>query len=268
MIRRHAGIHAALAALAVLALGAGEARGAAEVRRFNVVLSGIPSSIAAGDFNDKLGQFNLIALESRGLEGLKKIYTVWLFDASGRYFVRPNVALVAGIGQLRQQSKREFLPAINADIQLRAEVLSVPVHVGAAYYLQPYNVGDFRAQAYVGGGFLSGVHNRARIQVVAIGVDSATAAQANFKVEGRGDSPGYYLDAGVHMFFAVRFSVIISALYRSQMVQNMRGTIRLHDGQVVDVGRLADQPLQFPLGGMKEFDLSGVGARLGVAIGF
>jgi hypothetical protein len=244
-----------------------EAGAAAEVHRFNLVISGIPTSVTAADYNDRLDFFNQ-RLDAQGLEGLKEIKAAFLFDTQLRYFVRPNIAVEMGIGQLRQQSKREYLPTLNANIQFRAEVLSAPVHVGAAYYLQPYNVGDFRAQAYLGGGFLSAIYNRARLEGVASGLDSLTMQAANFKVTGQGDAPGYYLDAGVHMFFALRFSVMISALYRSQVVRDLRGTVRFADGSEVDVERMADIPVLVPLGGMEEFDLSGIGARLAVAIGF
>lgn len=251
----------------VLANGARDAQAAAEVRKLNLVLSGIPTSVEAKDFNTRIDNFNRIYLNANGLEGLDKIHYAWLFEAQLRYFVRPNVAVEAGIGQIRQQTKQEFLPTLNADIQLRTEVLSMPVHVGGAYYLQPYNVGDFRAQVFMGGGFLSGFYNRARMQGVAFGTDSAITSQANFKVTGFGDSPGFYVDTGVHMFFASRFSVMLSVLYRSQTVRYPRGTIE-QSGVVVPIGPLSVYPITLPLGGMTEFNLSGVGARLGVAIGF
>ena len=37
----------------------------------------------------------------------------------------------------------------------------MPVHVGGAYYLQPYNQGDFQARAYVGGGLVQYTYTRA-----------------------------------------------------------------------------------------------------------
>jgi hypothetical protein len=255
-----------MAAVCLLSARSRDVHAAAEVHRLNLVFSGIPTSVSASDFNERIGNFNRIYLAANGLEGLDRIHTAWLFDTQILYFLRPNIAIEAGVGQLRQQTKREFLPALNADVQLRTEILSVPIHVGGAYYLQPYNVGDFRAQAYFGGGMLSGVYNRARMQSVATGVDSAIAVQANFKVVARGDSPGYYVDAGVHMFFAVRFSVLISALYRRQVVRDLQGFVEVN-GQLIPVGDLGAFPPQFPLGGMHEFDLSGIGARLAFAIG-
>jgi hypothetical protein len=255
-------------ACAVVGAWSHEVHAAAEVHRLNLVISGIPTSVSAGEFNSSVDEFNRINLESRGLEGLNKIHSAWLFDLELRYFVRPNIAVSAGVGQLRQMTRQEYLPALNAQIQLRSEILSVPIHVGGSYYLQPYNVGDFRAQAYMGGGFISGIYNRAKMGGVATGVDSATAVAANYNVYARGDSPGYYVDAGVHMFFPVRFSILISALYRSQVVRNLRGYFKMPDGTEVFLGDPASYPPGFPLSGVEDFDVSGVGARLAAVIGF
>ena len=45
--------------------------------------------------------------------------------------------------------------------------VSWPVSVGAAYYLAPYNQGDFQARGYLGGGFLSVVQSRLKVQQTA-----------------------------------------------------------------------------------------------------
>jgi hypothetical protein len=231
---------------------------AAEVHRLNLALSGIPTQVGAKDFNERLGDFNRQYLDPQGWEGLKKITFAWLFDAQLRYFVRPNVVVEAGVGQLRQQSKREFLPALQADIQLRAEMLSVPVHVGGAYYLQPYNQGDFRAQAYLGGGFTSLVYNRARIHSVFTFADTTFSTQ----ITGRGDAPGFYVEGGAHMFFAARYSVMLGLIYRNAIVRDMQWIAP--NGQRF---RLADLPPQVPLGGLRNFDVGGVGVKMALVIG-
>jgi len=238
-----------------LAARSGEALAAAEVHRLSLVISGIPTQISAKDYNDFLEQFNRQALAPFGVEGIKKIQFAWLFDAQLRYFVRPNVAVSAGAGQLRSFSKREFLPGIQQDVQLRAEILSVPVHVGGAYYLAPYNQGDFQARAYLGAGFMSMVYNRGRLGQVATGFDSATGVAANFKVTAKRDSPGYYLEGGAHMFFAVRYSVMLGLVYRSAKIRDMQGYL-FQGGRRIPLGRLYD------------LDTSGIGARMGLGIGF
>ena len=121
-----------LVALALLGGGARLARAAAEVHRFNLVLNAIPTSIDGGDFNKSIDQVNN-NLNARGLETLDKIGYGWMFGAELRYFLRPNFALAGGVGQLRSTSKREYTFSRIDDVTIRAEVLSVPIHLGGDY---------------------------------------------------------------------------------------------------------------------------------------
>lgn len=250
--------HAATAALAVLlAVGAGarQAGAAAEVHRFNLVISAIPTQLAGGDFNEEIDFRNRAYIESRGMKGLDRLTSAWVFDAEFRYLVRQNLALTAGVGQLRNVSQREFLPALQEDIQLRAEVLSVPVHLGAAYYFQPYTQGDFQARAYAGGGFLNAVGNRVKFQRYEIVGDTLHSLRRWQQGTFKGDSPGFFLEAGVHMFFALRYSVLLGVVYRDAKIAHM-----------------VDRDTQAPVytWDRKPFvlDASGVGARMAVAYGF
>lgn len=243
------------AVLCLVLLTPASARAAAEVHRLNLVLSAAPSEIKGGDLNKDIDYVNRNFLENLGLEGLDNITYGWLFGAELRYFVRPDWALTAGIGQLRQQSQREYLPALQQTVQIRQEVLSVPVHVGAAYYFEPYNQGDFQARAFVGGGMLSLTRNRVTSQV------SNSLAGLNSLTRWNGSGPGYYGEAGVQMFFASSFSVILSGMYRDAKTDQM-------------VITEADSPevVNFPAynahaGTPYRLDASGLGFRLGVAYG-
>src|SRR4051812_3666721 len=154
-----------LSILALAGLSAGRAFAAAEVHRFSIVLSAVPTNVAMGDYNSGLDSYNTAILAPKGYEGLKHITFSWLFDARGQYFVRPNMAVVLGVGQMRGVTHQEFLPALSSSVNIRSEFLSVPVTVGGLYYLAPYNSGDFQARMYVGGGLLDHVYNRVRFQV-------------------------------------------------------------------------------------------------------
>ncbi len=244
-----------LAGLLVLAAGARQARGAAEVHRLNLVLSVIPTQVTGGDFNEELDFRNRAFLQPRGLESVPRITYAWYYQAELRFLVRPNLALVAGTGQIRNQTTREYLPALQEDIQLRAEILSVPVHVGAAYYLQAYNQGDFQARAYLGGGFLSLVNNRVQFQRFESVSDSSRSLRRWTEAAYTGDGPGFYLEAGVHMFFAVRYSVLLGAVYRDSKIAGM-------------LDRTTHQPVLAPDGAPFRLDVSGVGARMALAYGF
>jgi hypothetical protein len=238
----------------------GIAGAAAEIHRFSIVMSANPTQIDAKDFNNVvIDQLNVARLGPHGLQGLDKVSFGWFFDTQLRYFVRPNVAVEAGVGHLRSITKREYLPQISAAIQYRAEVLTVPVHVGGAYYLPPYNQGDFQARVYLGGGLTSLVYNRARFQAEESGTDSTSTLGGSYMLSARGDSPGYYLESGVHMFFAARYSVMLGGIYRSAMVRRMEGEaiIPTRSGRVI-----------LPLGPMVDLDTSGLGGRFALAIGF
>jgi outer membrane protein W len=241
----------ALVVAALTLVSAREARAAAEVRRFNFVVSMTPTSVDGGDFNETIDFLNRTALEPRGLEGMDKVSAGWMFEAQLRYFVRPNMAINAGVGQMRITTDREYLPFLGAAIQLHGEVLTVPVHVGGAYYLAPYNQGDFQARAFFGAGLLSQVYSRALLQQEATNVPEVPSIMT----VGIQDGPGYYVEAGAHMFFAVRYSVMLSGLYRDAVIDKL-------------VDRETGQPLQDLEGEPYTLDLSGFGARLAFAIGF
>ncbi len=253
------------AALAAIALAAPvrHAAAAPEVHRLNLVLSSNPTQLVASDLNDFIDRYNRFELHSRGLEGLDKVSFSWLHQAELRYFVRPSIAVNAGFGQIRATTRREFLPRISQSIVLRTEVVSVPVHVGAAYYLQPYTQGDFQARAYVGGGFVSLTNNKVLFEQLEFATDSATTLGGSARFRGRRDAPGYYLELGGHMFFASRYSVMLGGIYRGAMVRNLR-VIR----EVIDPASgktVAEVPVE---GSDLDLDVGGLGVRMAVAIGF
>jgi hypothetical protein len=245
---RHVAVPAVL--LFALAWRVPAASAAAEVHRFNIVFSAIPTQIQASDFNDLIGGINRTQLEPRGLEPLKKIKFSWLFDSEMRYFVRQNVAVSFGVGQLRAKTLQTYLPGIGQSIDIQAAITSVPVHAGAAYYLAPFNSGDFQARAFIGGGFSSVVYNRASVEVIADGI----APDPSTRTTWTNDAPGFYGEFGGHMFFASRYSVLLSAYYRSNVVRNL-------------VNEDNGQPALDPQGRPLTLDTGGGGFRMAFAIG-
>ncbi len=177
---------AVLAAVLLLALSwrIPGAFAAAEIHRTSIVLSAIPTQINAKDFNDVIVFTNRTQLEPRGLAPLDKIQFSFLFDGEMRYFVRQNVAVSFGVSELKATSKQEYLPSIGQSIDLSANITTIPFHVGAAYYLAPYNQGDFQARAFFGAGLSSIVYNRASIQVAATGI----APDPSIRVTGTNDA--------------------------------------------------------------------------------
>ena len=245
-------------ALALLLLPS-MASAAAEVHKLNLALSATPTSVDATDLNHVIDFYNrtVVTAPPRGYEPVDQISFTWLFNAELRYFATRNLALNAGVGQMRSETSKEYLPALSQSLQARASLISVPVHIGAAYYLQPYNQGDFQARLFFGGGLVSYTHSRTEFQQVLAGADSATSAQlgGSFKFTNTQDAPGYYGEVGAHMFFASRYSVVLSALLRSGHMS------RLVDERTGDVVR--DPESGKPL----SLDVSGVGFRMAILIG-
>jgi hypothetical protein len=247
---------AALAATALaLAAGVTEVQASAEIHKLSLVISAIPTSVNGGDLNNQIESFNQAHLDPKGLQGVNKIQFGWMYDAELHYFVRTNMAFNFGVSQIHTSQKSEFLPAIRQDIQIRAELLSVPIHAGADYYFTPYNQGDFQARAYMGGGALAAVGNKALMEQVEVGTDTLTSLGGSFTTAAIRDSPGYYLEGGVHMFFASRISVMLGAVYHSIVVRGM-------------LDRSTYQPYYAPDGKPFTLDVSGVGLRMAAAIGF
>ena len=226
---------------------------AAEVHRFNVALSAAPTGVDAAAVNDVIDFYNrtVITPPPRGYDPVAQISFGWLFTGEVRYFLTRNLAMNAGVSQLRSKTAKEYLPALSQSIDVRAELITAPVHIGAAYYLQPYNQGDFQARAYLGGGFLSLVQSRLKYQQTANGVPGQTSYVTAWKR----DAPGFYVEGGVHMFFASRFSVLLGAIYRSAKIEAL-------------LDRSTNEPGYAPDGQPLSMDLSGVGGRMGLAIGF
>ena len=277
MTRLRLGVLLALAVAFGAFSHAPEAMAAAEVHRLNLVLSGNPSQVDGGGMNDLIDRYNQYPLEARGFEGLEKIGMGWFFDAELRYFVRPSFALAAGAGQLKVQTKREFLPSIGSAIDVRGEVITVPVHLGVQYYLAPYNQGDFQARAFLGGGLLSLTATQARFTTFEMGLpmtgdtlDIASLGGSN-RLVASGEGAGYYAELGAHMFFAARYSIIVGAIYRSAKLSGLTNEGMIMVPQDRPVAPFLQKPLLGKDGNparISTLDLGGVGVRMALGIGF
>ena len=236
--------------LLVLLLRAHDVRAAAEVHRLNFVVSAVPTQVRADDFNGMIEEINRTRVAPFNLEPLGRINLSWMFDGELRYFARPNLALSVGVSRLRASTKQEYLPAIGTSNTLRSDVTSIPIHAGAAYYFTPYNQGDFQARAYLGGGFMNIVYNRASLQWLG----TAIVAGEPFHWTGTNDGPGYYGEVGAHLFFASKFSILLSGLYRSNQVRNL-------------VNEETGAPIVNAQGKAVALDVGGGGFRMAVGIG-
>lgn len=269
MIRSRHVLVLAAALCCLVSLAPGQARAAADVRKMSLVLSGIPTQFNGGDLNDAISFYNQVQVRPRGYEEIDKLAFSWMFDGDLRYFVRPNFAVSAGVSHLRIKSGREYLPALAQAVDVRFETLTVPIHLGAAYYMQPYNQGDFTARMFVGGGMLQYAYTRGIFEQVLTRPDSATAQQlgGSQKIVLGQDGPGYYAEGGVQMWFASRYGVLLSVLYRSGELRQVReiGLYREGNQQNQASGGIATNPLT---GEPFKMDVGGLGARFGAVIQF
>ena len=250
---RHMALPAWLLVLSLLGV-ASSAHAAAEVHKLQFVLNAIPGSVDGGDFNRTVDDVNT-NLKRAGLQTMDHVSFGWQFGMELRYFLRPNIALAAGVSHLRARQEREYLPTLTSDVVLSGEVLSVPVHVGADYYFAPYNQGDFRAQFYAGGGLLSLTSTRATLQLQSVGLDSTSGA-SSFKNVSTGDGTGFYTELGVHMFFAMRYSVLLGGVYRSAEVKPTAVYAQFGSGPETYYGT-------FP----RSISASGFGVKAAISIG-
>ena len=259
---------AGLAGFLVLAalLSAGRAMASAEVHRLSLVLSGSPTQLKGGDINDAIDTYNRVALAPIGNEPLKHIQFTWAYDVELRYFVRPSFAVAAGVSQIRGQQRKQFLPAIGSSWDIAAEVISAPVHVGAAYYLQPYNQGDFQARMFFGAGLMQYTYARATFGQTFTGAGIPPAATFHYGLTQ--DGPGYYLEGGGHMFFASHWSVLIAGTYRSGKISAAQYDELTVSGTPVPLPPGSSVPGYNSKGQPFTIDMGGAGVRFAAAYGF
>jgi hypothetical protein len=237
-----------------------QAQAQAEVHKLNLMLSANPSSFKADDYKKFLENYNSRVLLPHDLKPLGTISWGWRYEGEFRYFVTSSVAVSAGAGQMRTAKRQEYLPRISQRIEVRTNVVSAPVHVGASYYFAPYSQGNFRARAYVGGGLMSHTNSKVFFEQLEFNTDTTTTLGGSARLKGRGEAPGYYAEFGAHMWFATRLSIMLGMTYRSADMQVLR-----YDAVSIS-GSGVETPFNPPIK-PETLDLSGISARFAVLIG-
>jgi hypothetical protein len=245
---------------AALLTQAPKAQAAAEFHKLNLMFSANPSSFKAEDYKSFIDEYNQRVLIPRDLKEMDKISWGWRFEAEIRYFATNNVAISAGVGQLRTEVRQEYLPRLSQRIEVRTNIVSAPVHVGGSYYFSPYNQGDFRARAYIGGGIMAHTNSKVFFEQLEFNTDTTTTLGGSARLKGRGESPGYYAEFGAHLWFATRLSVMLGMTYRSADMEVLRyDTVAITPGGV-------EVPYTPPIK-PETLDLSGISARFAILIG-
>ena len=236
------------------------AQAQAEFHKLNLMFSANPSSFKGEDYKDFISEYNERVLVPSALKEMDQISWGWRFEAELRYFATSNFAIGVGAGQLRTEKRQEYLPRISQRIEVRTNIVSAPVHVGGFYYFTPYNQGNFRARAYLGGGVMAHTNSKVFFEQLEFNTDSATTLGGSARLKGRGEAPGYYAEFGAHMWFATRLSIMLGMTYRSADMVNLR----------YDSVAISPQGVETPFNPPfkpETLDLSGIGARFAVLIG-
>jgi outer membrane protein W len=248
---------AAVITLVVAALGSLAPAARADeqrVPRLGLALSIMPTSLALGDINDEIDRLNSeTAAFGPPFSPQAPIGNItWdgLVQAELKYFYNRNIAIVAGIGQIKRESRLELQPVADGSTIIRGYTRAVPIHLGADYYFEPRTSGDFTLRPFAGAGYMKIADTKTSFGYDLVRPDSVLR---DF-TDSYGNGHGFYVEAGIHMMFPSRYSILVNANYRNAHVKQMQ---YFETGQVVLT----------PAGELLETDLSGFGLRFALQIG-
>jgi outer membrane protein W len=223
------------------------------VQRLGLALYVMPSGLALEDFNseiDRLNQETAAFGQPFGSQApIDDIKWDGIFGAELKYFVNRNIAVIGGVGQIKKESKLDLQPVADGATLIRGYVRSVPIHLGADYYFEPRTSGDFTVRPFVGGGYVRVADTKTSVGYDLVRPDSTLT---DF-TDAYGNGHGFFLEAGAHMMFPSRYSILINANYRNAHVKQMND---YETGAVI-----VD-----PQGELVETDISGFGLRFAVQI--
>ncbi len=203
------------------------------VNRLGLALSIMPTSLALDDVDaatDKLNAETAALEEPFGSQApIDKITWDGLWQAELKYFVNRKWAVIAGLGQIKKESKLELQPVADGSTLIRSYVRSVPIHLGADYYFEPRTSGDFTWRPFVGGGYMRVGDTKVTEGYDLVRPDSTlkTIVTAN------GTGHGFFVEAGTHLMFPSRYSILINAHYRNAKTGQMTNVDTGEDVQLV-----------------------------------
>jgi outer membrane protein W len=171
----------------------------------------MPTSLALEDVNESIDQLNAITAQPPfELAPIDHITWGAMFGAEAKYFVNRNWALVAGFGRISRQSILDLQPQAETSTTIKAKVRTVPRYIGVDRYFAPSTSGDFTLRPFVGAGYMDLVETK-----VAFGATStSTTGTIGEQQTALGEGNGGYVEAGIHMMFPSRYSVLVNANYR------------------------------------------------------
>lgn len=224
------------------------------VRRLGLALFVMPSSLGLKDFNDQIARLNAetatFGQPFGSQAAIDKVTWDGIFGAELKYFYNRKFAIVAGVSQVKRESKLDLQPVADGLTLIRGYVRSVPIHLGADYYFEPRTSGDFTMRPFVGAGYVRVADTKTSQGYNLVRPDSTLR---DFTTA-TGHGHGFYAEGGLHLMFPSRYSILVNAHYRNAHVRQMND---------VETGAI----LVKPDGEFVETDISGFGLRFALQIG-
>jgi hypothetical protein len=253
-------ILSAAAVLALLVLAqAGTARADEQrVSRLGIAISAMVTTFSPDWVNDGIDRINhdaeVFGSPTNAVpKRVAHMKAAGFFQAEGRFFISDHVVAVAGAGKLSRVSQVEILPGPGQRVLLRGKAIGVPRHLGLAYYFTPHTRGDFTVRPFAGGGFMDVVEAKARVGAEFENRDTLIIAFTR----PRGEGPGYYAEAGVHLMLPSNYSFIINLNYHHIKASPLQ--LEGDNGELLGI-------LTKSNGEPENLDFSGIGLRFAVNI--
>lgn len=226
------------------------------VSRFGIAISAQVTTLSPSLINDGIDVVNnsvrVIGENNNAIpRPISHIKASAFFQVEGRFFISDKLAAVAGFGRISRTSQLELLPGAQRRLLMKAQILGVPRHLGLNYYMTPYTRGDMTLRPYFGGGFMDVVEAHGRVGAE---FESPDTTVSQFQ-RSRGEGPGFYAEAGVHMMLPSRYSFMASINYHHIAANRLI----LEDAHGNTFGYLTDAD-----GNPEKLDFSGVGLKFAV----
>ncbi len=181
------------------------------VGRLGLALYAMPTSLNLHDVNESIDELNSITAQPPfELAPIDKMTWGAMFGAEAKYFVDRNWALVLGFGRISRQSILDLQPQATTSTTVKAKVRTVPRYLGVNRYFAPKTSGDFTLRPFVGAGYMDLVETKVSFGATSTS-DQGTIGESQTSL---GEGNGGYVEAGIHMMFPSRYSVLVNANYR------------------------------------------------------
>ena len=191
-----------------------------------------------------------------GLAPIDHISASPIFQFEGRFFISDKLVATLGYGTLGRTESLTLQPQTSQEIIVEGSVNAKTLNTGLDYYFTPHTSGDVTWRPFGGVGFMSVIEGEGRVGGSVMETVPDTTLDDRFE-RFFGQGAGFYVEAGIHLMIASRYSFIGNVFYRNLKMDNV---------WAVDESGNSLGPLLNDDGSLAEIDLSGIGLRVGINI--